>query len=58
VAYLAGVTVGFEHGPLHVFQTVATKQGEALSPLPPTRGDLYLSLDPVHDRAARDAVVG
>jgi cyclopropane-fatty-acyl-phospholipid synthase len=41
VAYLAGVTLGFEHGPLHVFQTVATRQGEALAPLPPTREDLY-----------------
>jgi cyclopropane-fatty-acyl-phospholipid synthase len=53
VAYLAGVTVGFEYGPLHVFQTVATKQGEALSPLPATREDLYLSLAPVRDAAAR-----
>lgn len=41
VAYLAGVTIGFEHGPLHVFQTVATKQGNAISALPPTRADLY-----------------
>ena len=46
VAYLAGVTVGFEYGPLHVFQTVATKQGDALSPLPPTREDLYRAVDP------------
>ena len=46
VAYLAGVTVGFEYGPLHVFQTVATKQGEALSPLPPTREDLYREVAP------------
>jgi cyclopropane-fatty-acyl-phospholipid synthase len=53
VAYLAGVTVGFEYGPLHVFQTVATKQGEALSPLPPTREDLYLPLAAVQARAAR-----
>jgi cyclopropane-fatty-acyl-phospholipid synthase len=58
LAYLAGVTVGFEYGPLHVFQTVATKQGEALSPLPPTREDLYWPLDPVQDRAAQDVVVG
>ena len=41
VAYLAGVTVGFEHGPLHVFQTVATKQAAATALLPPTREDLY-----------------
>jgi cyclopropane-fatty-acyl-phospholipid synthase len=41
LAYLAGVTVGFEHGPLHVFQTVATKQGETRPVLPSTRADLY-----------------
>ena len=41
LAYLAGVTVGFAHGPLHVFQTVATKQGAAATTLPPTRDDLY-----------------
>jgi cyclopropane-fatty-acyl-phospholipid synthase len=58
LAYLAGVTVGFEYGPLHVFQTVATRQGEAICPLPPTREDLYLTVDPVRDRAARDAVFG
>jgi cyclopropane-fatty-acyl-phospholipid synthase len=46
VAYLAGVSVGFEYGPLHVFQTVATRQGEALPPLPPTREDLYRDLTP------------
>jgi cyclopropane-fatty-acyl-phospholipid synthase len=45
VAYLAGVTMGFEYGPLHVFQTVATKQGEALPPLPPTREDVYRTGD-------------
>ena len=48
VAYLAGVTVGFEYGPLHVFQTVATKQGDALS-LPPTREDLYRAVEPPRD---------
>jgi cyclopropane-fatty-acyl-phospholipid synthase len=46
IAYLAGVTGGFEHGPSHVFQTVAAKQAakqaaKAASPLPPTRDDLY-----------------
>lgn len=40
VAYLAGVTVGFEHGPMRIYQTVATKQAAAAS-LPPTRADLY-----------------
>jgi cyclopropane-fatty-acyl-phospholipid synthase len=42
IAYLAGVTGGFEHGPQHIFQTVATKQAaRAVTPLPPTRDDLY-----------------
>jgi cyclopropane-fatty-acyl-phospholipid synthase len=58
VAYLAGVTVGFEYGPLHVFQTVATKQGDALSPLPPSREDLYLDVGAPRDQARGDAVVG
>jgi cyclopropane-fatty-acyl-phospholipid synthase len=40
VAYLAGVTVGFEHGPMRIYQTVATKQ-IAAARLPPTRADLY-----------------
>ncbi len=57
IAYLAGVTVGFEYGPLHVFQTVATKQGDALS-LPPTREDLYCAANPPRDGAQRGAVVG
>jgi cyclopropane-fatty-acyl-phospholipid synthase len=48
MAYLAGVTIGFEYGPLHVFQTVATKQGDALS-LPPTREDLYRAVEPPRD---------
>ena len=58
VAYLAGVTMGFEYGPLHVFQTVATRQGEAASALPPTREDLYPAGDPARETAARGAVVG
>jgi cyclopropane-fatty-acyl-phospholipid synthase len=40
VAYLAGVTVGFEHGPMRIYQTVATSQAAA-SRLPSTRADLY-----------------
>ena len=40
VAYLAGVTVGFEHGPMRIYQTVAGRQADAAS-LPPTRADLY-----------------
>jgi cyclopropane-fatty-acyl-phospholipid synthase len=58
VAYLAGVTMGFEHGPLHVFQTVATRQGEAASPLPPTRADLYRAQAPVRDSAKPDVLAG
>jgi cyclopropane-fatty-acyl-phospholipid synthase len=42
IAYLAGVTGAFDRGPLHIFQTVASKRtGEAASTLPPTRDDLY-----------------
>jgi cyclopropane-fatty-acyl-phospholipid synthase len=55
VAYLAGVTMGFEYGPLHVFQTVATRQGEAVSALPPTREDL-LGV-PAEETAVQSAVV-
>jgi cyclopropane-fatty-acyl-phospholipid synthase len=59
VAYLAGVTVGFEYGPLHVFQTVATRQGEAWPSLPPTREDLYRGTTPqVQQGAGRDAAFG
>jgi cyclopropane-fatty-acyl-phospholipid synthase len=58
VAYLAGVTVGFEYGPLHVFQTVATRQGEALSPLPPTREDLYRDVPLPGNQAEREIVLG
>jgi cyclopropane-fatty-acyl-phospholipid synthase len=42
LAYLAGVTIGFERGPLRLFQVVATKQrADGKAPLPPTREDLY-----------------
>lgn len=52
VAYLAGVTGAFDRGPLHVFQTVATKRSDqATSPLPPTRDDLYRDDTPI-DAAA------
>ena len=50
VAYLAGVTVGFEHGPMRIYQTVATKQAAAT--LPPTRADLYAAAP----AGARDAL--
>ena len=58
VAYLAGVTIGFEYGPLHVFQTVATRQGEALSQLPPTREDLYRDVPLPGNQAEREIVLG
>jgi cyclopropane-fatty-acyl-phospholipid synthase len=56
IAYLAGVTGGFEHGPTHVFQTVVAKQAaKAASPLPPTRDDLYRPAPP--QGQARDAEI-
>ncbi len=57
IAYLAGVTGGFAHGPSHVFQTVAVKRADkAASPLPPTRDDLYRAATPQrHDRDATPA---
>jgi len=51
MAYLAGVTVGFEHGPMRVYQIVATKQAAAEG-LPPTRADLYADAP----AAAREAL--
>lgn len=43
VAYLGGVAGGFEQGPLHIFQTVATRPSAGSpAPLPPTRADLYV----------------
>ena len=57
VAYLAGVTMGFEYGPLHVFQTVATKQGETIQPLPSTREDLYLEAAPRSGNQAKREIV-
>lgn len=42
LAYLAGVSIDFECGPLRIFQIVATKQRpDGKAPLPPTRADLY-----------------
>ncbi|SLN73075.1 class I SAM-dependent methyltransferase [Oceanibacterium hippocampi] len=42
LAYLAGVSVGFEAGPLRIFQVVASSQArKGPSELPPTRADLY-----------------
>jgi cyclopropane-fatty-acyl-phospholipid synthase len=59
VAYLAGVTMGFEYGPLQVFQTVATKQDGVISSLPPTRADLYREAAPrVGNQTERAFVFG
>ena len=42
LAYLAGVSLGFEDGSLRIFQTVATKHAsKGASGMPPTREDLY-----------------
>ena len=54
LAYLAGVTVGFEHGPMRVYQTVATRQLAAAG-LPPTREDLYPPPPAARERAESDA---
>lgn len=55
LAYPAGVTIGFERGPLRIFQVVATKQLSAgKAPLPPTRADLYQpTVDHPSGRAAQ-----
>jgi cyclopropane-fatty-acyl-phospholipid synthase len=60
IAYLAGVTGAFDRGPLHVFQTVASKRtGQAASALPPTRDDLYRADTPIEVGApARQAFTG
>jgi len=43
IAYLAGVSFGFNAGSMLIFQTLATKRGKekGLSGMPPTREDLY-----------------
>ena len=42
IAYLAGVTGGFERTPLRIYQTVATRPlTREETPIPPTRADLY-----------------
>ena len=41
LAYLAGVSLGFERANLGVFQTLASKRTRGPSGLPPTRADLY-----------------
>ena len=41
LAYLAGVSLAFTRGTLRIYQTLVSKQARGLSPLPPTRADLY-----------------
>lgn len=42
LAYLCGVSLGFERGSIGIFQTVASKRTKGLSGMRPTREDLYL----------------
>lgn len=44
LAYLAGVSLGFQRGTINIFQTVATKRTKGTSFMPPTRQDLYDSV--------------
>ncbi len=41
LAYLCGVSLGFERGSIGIFQTVASRRTKGLSGMPPTREDLY-----------------
>ncbi len=41
LAYLTGVSLGFERGTVNIFQTVSTKRTKGPSTMPPTREDLY-----------------
>lgn len=41
LAYLCGVSLGFQRGTIGIFQTVATRRTKGLSGMPPTREDLY-----------------
>ncbi|MBN9672881.1 class I SAM-dependent methyltransferase [Roseibium aggregatum] len=41
LAYLCGVSLGFERGSINIFQTVSSRRTKGLSGLPPTREDLY-----------------
>ncbi|MEO9530473.1 class I SAM-dependent methyltransferase [Roseibium sp.] len=43
LAYLIGVSLGFERGSIGIFQTVASKRAKGPSGIPPTREDLYRS---------------
>jgi cyclopropane-fatty-acyl-phospholipid synthase len=41
LAYLAGVSIGFNHGSFGIFQTLASKRRRGPSGMPPTRAWLY-----------------
>jgi cyclopropane-fatty-acyl-phospholipid synthase len=41
LAYLAGVSIGFERGSIAIYQTLASRRKRGPSGLPPTRADLY-----------------
>ncbi len=41
LAYLIGVSLGFERGSIGIFQTVATRRTKGPSGMPPSRADLY-----------------
>ncbi|MES0883218.1 class I SAM-dependent methyltransferase [Roseibium sp. SCP14] len=43
LAYLCGVSLGFERGTIGIFQTVTSRRTKGLSGMPPTREDLYRS---------------
>lgn len=43
LAYLTGVSLGFQRGTVNIFQTVSTKRTKGPSSMPPTREDLYRS---------------
>lgn len=43
LAYLCGVSLGFERGTIGIFQTVTSRRAKGLSGMPPTREDLYRS---------------
>ncbi|MHA7775045.1 class I SAM-dependent methyltransferase [Roseibium sp. M-1] len=41
LAYLIGVSLGFERGSINIFQTVSSRRTKGTSGMPPTRADLY-----------------
>ena len=43
LAYLCGVSLGFQRGTIGIFQTVTSKRTKGPSGMPPTREDLYRS---------------